>query len=215
MRDRQPTQQCIEQTDSLHSPHSSAQGAFARWLRDHVRWMTLLALVLSGILAPISQGASVFFFPAASAHALVGTQSTPNRFDPRTASQSASSASQPQQPSSSTSSSAPSLPAKTPVPIRHTPDLPMTAATVTLQAGQAATFLGSDGKLEVDVPANAVSAADIASSGGSLNLKITQIAPASGSSAGGSGRISFGAYLLQVVDGKGNRVAQSLSARSP
>ena len=77
---------------------------------------------------------------------------------------------------------------------------------------KAATFLGSDGKLEVDVPANAVSAADIASSGGSLNLKITQIAPASGSSAGGSGRISFGTYLLQVVDGQGNRVAQSLSA---
>ena len=61
----------------------------------------------------------------------------------------------------------------------------------------------------MDVPAGAITAADQAA-GGALQLAMRQIAPASGSSAGGSGLVSFGGYLVQVVDGNGVLVNQGL-----
>jgi RHS repeat-associated protein len=49
-----------------------------------------------------------------------------------------------------------------------------------------------------------------AASGKQLHLQISQIAPGGGSIAGGSGLISFGTYLIQVVDGSGVLVKHGL-----
>ncbi|GCE13576.1 RHS repeat-associated core domain-containing protein [Tengunoibacter tsumagoiensis] len=87
--------------------------------------------------------------------------------------------------------------------IQHAAPMPMSAGSVELTAGQAAQFLGDDGRLEVDIPAGAITADDVAKAGGKLFLQVSQIAPASGSNAGGSGHLSLGTYLFQVVDAKG------------
>ena len=79
-----------------------------------------------------------------------------------------------------------------------------------LDPAKAAQFLGSDGRLEIDVPAGAVTANDVAAAGGTLALRVTEIAPASGSNAGGSGVVSLGTYLVELVDGHGNRMAHGL-----
>ena len=73
-------------------------------------------------------------------------------------------------------------------------------------------MLGSDGHLEVRIPATAITANDLAQAGGKLSLRISQIAPGSGSNAGGSGHLSFGTYLLQLVDAKGNVLSHGLRA---
>jgi RHS repeat-associated protein len=88
----------------------------------------------------------------------------------------------------------------------------MQPGNLPLTPGQAAQFLGSDGRLEVDVPTNAVTAADLSEAGGSLSLLITQIAPASGSSAGGSGQISLGTYLIQLINLHDQRLTHGLHA---
>jgi hypothetical protein len=129
----------------------------------------------------------------------------PNRFDPT---QDATSVTH----SSSSGKSDPNWKAGKPQPLTH-PQLPMMApGTLVLHNGQAATFLGSDGHLEVDVPASALTASDLTQAGGSESLQITQIAPASGSSAGGWGVVSFGTYLLQVVDAQGRAAPRGLRA---
>src|SRR5579859_7769612 len=64
-------------------------------------------------------------------------------------------------------------------------------------------FLSKSGGLEVDVPAGAVTPADVAAAGGSMRLLVRQVAPASGGSAGGSGRDTFGTFLIQVLDSRG------------
>ena len=66
--------------------------------------------------------------------------------------------------------------------------------------------------MRIDGSPAAVTASDESQAGGPLSLQITQIAPASGSSAGGSGLISFGTYLLQLVDVHGKRVPHGLRA---
>ncbi|HEX8919814.1 MAG TPA: PA14 domain-containing protein, partial [Chloroflexota bacterium] len=69
------------------------------------------------------------------------------------------------------------------------------------------TFLSTDGRFEADVPAGAVTAQDLAGAAGHQEkLRVTQFAPASGGTAGGSGLISFGSYLVELVDGNGKRV---------
>jgi hypothetical protein len=79
-----------------------------------------------------------------------------------------------------------------------------------LDPNKATTFVGSDGRLEIDVPAGAVSAADVAAAaGGTLALQVTEIAPPSGSNAGGA-VVSLGSYLVEVVDGLGHRSAHGL-----
>jgi len=105
-------------------------------------------------------------------------------------------------------------PPNTPVPpvqklTRKLP-MPMKPGKLALSPTAPAQFLGSDGLLEVDVPAGAVTAADVAAAGGALSLQISQIAPASGSIAGGSGLITFGMYLVQVVDAHGYLSAHGL-----
>ena len=91
----------------------------------------------------------------------------------------------------------------------HPALIPLTSAT------EAKTFLSSDKRLEVDVPAGAVSASDLSAtaSTGGLQLQVTQVAPASGSNAGGSGLVSFGTYLIQLVNGQG--VLQTHGLRKP
>ena len=71
-------------------------------------------------------------------------------------------------------------------------------------------FLSRDGRLEIDVPAGAVTASDVAADGGSTSLAVSQISPGSGSNAGGSGHFSFGTYLLQTLDANGNKAKQGL-----
>jgi YD repeat-containing protein len=79
----------------------------------------------------------------------------------------------------------------------------MQPGTVAVSATQAFHFLGSDGRLEVAAPAGLFSADDIAQVGG-IQAHISQIAAGSGSSAGGSGLVSLGTYLITYTDAKGN-----------
>lgn len=80
-----------------------------------------------------------------------------------------------------------------------------------LDPAKDAQFNGSDGRLEVDVPAGAVSADDVkAAPGNQIALRLTEIAPPSGSNAGGSGIVSFGTYLAELVDGKGRLLSHGL-----
>jgi len=86
----------------------------------------------------------------------------------------------------------------------------MQDAVLPLDPTKPASFVGSDGRLQVEVPTGAVTAADVSAAGGALALQIRQIAPASGSTAGGSGHVSLGTYLLQVVDSTGHLVSHGL-----
>jgi hypothetical protein len=88
--------------------------------------------------------------------------------------------------------------------------VPMQPARVPLDPGAGAHFVGSDGVLEVTVPPGAVTAQDVQAARGSLNLLVRQVEPGSGSSAGGSGHVSFGTWLVQVVDGSGRLVSHGL-----
>ncbi len=96
-------------------------------------------------------------------------------------------------------------------PMSHGPNPSMQPGQLPLDPAKDTQFTGSDGRLEVDVPAGAVSAADVsAAAGGSIALRLSEMAPASGSSAGGSGVVSLGSYLAEIIDGKGNRLAHGL-----
>lgn len=79
----------------------------------------------------------------------------------------------------------------------------MKATLISLSPSAASAYTSSDGLLEIDIPAGAITSADQASAGGKLALRIEQIAPGSGGNAGGSGLVSLGTYLLQVVDADG------------
>jgi hypothetical protein len=130
-----------------------------------------------------------------------------NRFDPTTQAQSVS--------VPKTAVPSPAIPAPTPTPAQllHPAPPAMSPATLTLDPNNAAQFVGSDGGLQVDVPAGAVTSSDVAAAGGQLGLLIRQIAPASGGNAGGSGHATLGTFLLQVVDATG-RLA-SVGLRQP
>ena len=79
----------------------------------------------------------------------------------------------------------------------------MSPGTLTLDPSSPVQFVGSDGGLQVDVPTGAITSSDIAAAGGRLGLLIRQIAPASGGNAGGSGHVTLGTFLFQVVDAAG------------
>lgn len=101
-----------------------------------------------------------------------------------------------------------SQPIHEPQTIQRDFQMPMQPGSVALSATKAARFIGSDGRLELLIPAGAVTAQDIVAAGGTITLKVTQIAPASGSNAGSD--LSLGAYLLQLVDAKGNLLSHGL-----
>lgn len=158
----------------------------------------------SGILGPLAQNAGTLF-PTAAAHGLSAStaQTKPRPFDPH-----ANATSVHHQPPHT-------LPTvkratDTPAPMSPTTGITMPQGLLPLHPDAAATFLGQDKRFEVDAPAGAITPADQAAAGGALQLAIRQVAPASGSSAGGSGLVSFGGYLVQVVDGNGVLVNQGL-----
>jgi RHS repeat-associated protein len=88
----------------------------------------------------------------------------------------------------------------------------MTPESFQLSATASSHFLSRDGKLEIDVPVGAVTAADVAADGGSSFLSVSQMTPGSGSNAGGSGHFTYGTYLMQAVDAKGTVAKHGLRA---
>jgi hypothetical protein len=89
------------------------------------------------------------------------------------------------------------------------PSVPMAPASLALTPS-GGTLVGSDGLFEVDVPAGAVTSADLSASGGGMSLLARQVLPGSGGSAGGSGIVTYGLYLIQVLDAKGQLTSRSL-----
>src|SRR5579885_1615833 len=179
---------------------ASGMAPLGRWLHDHLVLLLLLITVLMG-----PNGLLTTLPVQAAPGVTVGKSGPPNRLDP---SQHATSIIH----LPPGGKSDPNWKSHAPAPIGHTPPLPMQPGTLRLHAGATAQFLSSDGQLEVDVPSSAATSSDESQAGGNLSLQITQIAPASGSSAGGSGLISFGTYLLQLVDVHGQRVPHGLRA---
>jgi RHS repeat-associated protein len=128
-----------------------------------------------------------------------------NTFDPRSLAASAVKASPTKTMAATPASVQPSQ-------LLHTAPPPMQPAVVWLDPNHDTDFVGSDGRLELIAPAGAITAADAAAAGGRVGLMIRQIAPASGSTAGGSGHVSFGTFLVQVVDTFGGPFGQITSA---
>jgi RHS repeat-associated protein len=166
-------------------------------------WHRLAIAVAAVLIASLAgEGHGVAQRAAAAAGA-----GAPNRFDPHADATSGA------QPSTAPRTGTQPEPARRPAPLtsKRGARLPMAPGSVALRAGAAARFTGSDGRLQVDVPAGAVTGGDLAQArGGSLSLRVSQVAPASGSSAGGSGHISFGTYRLQLVDGAGQPLSHGL-----
>jgi RHS repeat-associated protein len=167
------------------------------------RWLLVTLILLTVLTGP---NGLLSTLPIAQASAASqAAKGHPNRFNPT---QDAQSAGRKQPKGKSDPNWKPSPPQH----LSHTPPTSMLPGTLDLTPGQAIHFLSSDGRLEVDVPASATTASDLSQAGGKLTVQITQIAPASGSSAGGSGIISFGTYLLQLIDAHGKRVPHGFRA---
>jgi RHS repeat-associated protein len=156
-----------------------------------------------GLVAWLCTFAIQSAFPALGTPVQAASRATPNRFDP--------------------SSRAQSVPAAHPAPVTTTtgrrtppsavkPPIHVDARTVTigLDPGTPVHLVSGDAAMRLDAPAGAVSASDVAAAGGSMSLRIRQVLPASGGSAGGSGVVSFGTYLLQVLDANGNVAPRGL-----
>lgn len=161
----------------------------------------LLLLALS-LWSTIFATPQVWAAPAPSTILLKGAPSKPNTERPTAGSTSLTQHPQPVQPGSGNTS--------TPQTIMHSTKVPMQPGSVVLQVGKATSFTGSDNRLDVQIPAGAITAQDLTAAGGTIRLQVTQIAPASGSSAGGSGDLSLGTYLVQVVDAHGHLLTHGL-----
>lgn len=148
--------------------------------------LLLFLNLVSGIIStPIAS--------AAPAVPLKGSPSTPNKMQPTSGSTSLTHAYTPGAMGTQKLS--------TPQTIMHNFQMSMKAGSVDLQANQATHFLGSDGRLELQIPAGAISVWNLAQAGGKITMRVTQIAPASGSNAGAD--ISLGTYLIQLQDAQG------------
>lgn len=173
---------------------------------SHSRWRAFFLGLFIALVLLVGQNSPLTFgmgsTPAHAASQALPTSSTPNRMNPQTGAQSHSRVYTP----------APmgNQPPHPPQIIAHNQKMSMQPATLDLKVGQAVQALGSDGHLEVRIPASAITAADLAQAGGKLSLRLSQIAPGSGSNAGGSGHLSFGTYLLQLVDAKGTVLSHGL-----
>jgi RHS repeat-associated protein len=165
--------------------------------------LLLVALLVSGAFGQLAQAGFGAHVPVALA-AGPGNGGKLNLFDPRSHARSVS--------HPHTQHTSAHTPAGPPQSLRRVGIIPMLPGILALTPGKAARFTGSDGRFEVDVPANAVTSADVAAAGGNLSLEISQIAPASGTNAGGTGIVSFGSYLLQLVDTRGVLVSHGLHA---
>src|SRR5260221_4960514 len=80
----------------------------------------------------------------------------------------------------------------------------MSPATLTLSP-QAQQFVSNDGRLEVDMPAGALTSTQVQAAGGTITLKLTQILPGSGGIR--SEHLFFGTYQVQLLDASGAPVA--------
>ncbi|HEV2235913.1 MAG TPA: hypothetical protein VGR57_04545, partial [Ktedonobacterales bacterium] len=180
------------------------------WLR-RVGIPLLLALtLLASANGPFAAGLGAGHPAIAHAQSQGGT---PNTFDPRKLASDAAALQAAHDASLHPPAAAAPATPPTPHPI-HAIHLAAPLATVALSATQPTHLVTSDSRLTVDVPVGAVSTSDVAgAAGGKLQLTVRQLLPGSGSAAGGSGIISLGTYLVQVVDGNGRLVAQGL--RSP
>jgi RHS repeat-associated protein len=190
--------------------HRLSRWAYARWqsarallaprLRSGAIVLMLITIVSANFATPFISATG--FISVAYAQT-GGSQGTPNRFNPRA---DATSVTHP-----APNTAGPTAGTPPPGTMQRTFPVSMQPGALSLHIGQAAHFIGSDGILQVDVPAGAVTSSDLAQAqGGALTLQITQVLPASGSNAGGSGHVSFGTYLLQLVDGAGHPLGHGL-----
>lgn len=157
----------------------------------------VLAFVIFAVQA--LAGASLGFTPPALAAA---SKQQPNRFDPKSAA--TSTLHMPQTP----------VVKNVPAPNAYAPprrfSVPMQPGRIQVDPVNGAHFVGSDGVFEFEVPAGAVTAADVTAAGGSMSLLVRQVLPASGGSAGGWGHYSFGTFLVQLLDASGKPAKQGL-----
>lgn len=176
------------------------------WGHSHARARRLrtLLLAISLILA-----ASVSSSPAAPVKVALAASSSvrPNLFDPTTQAQSIN---RPPAQTATAYTQVTQSPPGSPMGCKIGA-LPMQPATISLSATVPSHFVSNDGSLTVDIPAGAISTDQIGVDGGSASLLVRQILPASGSNAGGSGHFSFGTYMLQVIDAKGQLATHGLS----
>ncbi len=95
---------------------------------------------------------------------------------------------------------------------------------VPLTPGKAISATSNNGSITLSIPASAVSAAPQSDTSAAQMMtltymqtttpaavQVTELAPPSGSSAGGSGLISFGTYQVQVLDSQGHLASHGLS----
>lgn len=159
-----------------------------------------LLLVFLNVLSGSISSPLAYALPAPSTIRLQGSPSHPNTMSPTAGS------------TSHTRFYTPGAPGTqkphTPQAIQHNLQMPMKTGSVDLHAGQATRFVGSDGRLDLLIPAGALSAQDLADAGGTITLHVTQIAPASGSNAGG--QFSLGTYLIQLTDARGVLLSHGL-----
>ena len=165
---------------------------------------TSLGLLLLFLL---TLGSTLFGTPQASASVrppvvLKGAPSRPNRVSSTAGSTSSTRLSQ----AAAQGSAKPGKPQA----IGRNMHMAMKASSLTLQPASATSFLGSDGHFSLQIPVGAITAQDLKDAGGSISLHVTQIAPASGSNAGGSGEFSLGTYLVQLVNAQGTLIDHGL-----
>jgi RHS repeat-associated protein len=156
-----------------------------------------------GLLAWLCTFAMNGAFPALGGAAQAAGPAPPNRFDPTTRAASVAAAHPP--PAASAT-----VPRTSPSKIRPPMHVNPQPATIALDPAKPVRLATSDAAVQLDVPAGAVSARDVAVAGGSMSLLVRQVAPASGGSAGGSGVFSFGTYLVQVLNAGGQVAGQGL-----
>lgn len=165
-----------------------------------------LLLVMLNLVSGQFAGTVAYAQPVPATIQLKGSPSTPNTAWPNAGAQSLTRTQQVSAPGSAKPG--------TPQTITHNTKMAMNAGSVDLQVGKAVSFLGSDGRLELQIPAGAITAQDLQAAGGKSTAQVTQIAPASGSNAGGSGSFSLGTYLVQSVDAHGRAWSAQIAHRT-
>jgi RHS repeat-associated protein len=159
-----------------------------------------LLLIFLNVLSGIISSPLAYAVPAPSTIQLKGSPSHPNKMNSTAGSRSLTRSYTPGAPGPQ--------PPHTPQVIGHNLHMSMKAGLVDLQVNQPTHFVGSDGRLELLIPAGAITAQDLTGAGGTITLHVTQIAPASGSNAGG--QFSLGTYLIQLTDAKGALLTHGL-----
>lgn len=170
---------------------------------SHRRRLLALALGLALVVASFAVSGAAGLPGPGTARAATAS-GHPNRFDPRSQATSVRPAHLP-----GTTTAKP-MKVGPPQPARQGAPVPMKPGVVALDPGKGGHLQGSDGVLEISVPAGAVTKSDLSAAGGKLGLVVRQILPPSGSNAGGSGHYSFGTYLIQLVDAHGHLLKHGL-----